>query len=134
MSLDPSAFTVHDISEFPFIVFNAAAAQPGYAKQWETEMLALVVNNQPFVVVYDQLSVEETHEDRKNRGIWLKHNKDALGRVCKSLISIEPDVIRRAQVKVMNEIANKAFGIPNEVVATRDDALEVSQRLLVALT
>ncbi|KLD72769.1 hypothetical protein FZ025_19930 [Xanthomonas hyacinthi] len=129
MSLDPSTFTIHDIREFPFIVFNQAAAQPGYAKQWEAEMVALLGNGQPFVVVYDQLRTDETHEDRKHRGIWLKHNKEPLGRVCKALISIEPDEERRAQVKAMSEIAVKAFGIPHEVAATREDALRIARRL-----
>lgn len=122
MSLDPSAFTIHGIHEFPFVVFNQAAAQPGYAAQWEAEMLALLQNGQPFVVVYDQLRADETREDRKHRGVWLKYNKEPLGRVCKALISIEPDKERRTQVQAMSEIAVKAFGIPHAVVATRDEA------------
>lgn len=132
MSLDPDTFTVHDIHEFPFVVFNQAAAQPGYAPQWETEMVALLQNGQPFVVVYDQLGTDEAHEDRKHRGIWLKHNKEPLGRVCRALISIEPEEDRRIQVKAMSEIAVKAFGIPHEAVATREEALAVARRLTVS--
>ncbi|WP_241122848.1 hypothetical protein [Achromobacter xylosoxidans] len=129
MSLDPKTFTIHDIREFPFVVFDQAAAQPGYASQWEAEMVALIQNGQPFVVVYDQLRADETHEDRKHRGVWLKHNKESLGQVCKALISIEPDEARRAEVAAMSEIAVKAFGIPHEAVATRDAALVAARRL-----
>ncbi|WP_241044381.1 hypothetical protein [Achromobacter xylosoxidans] len=129
MSLDPKTFTIHDIREFPFVVFDEVAAQPGYAPQWETEMVALVQNGQPFVVVYDQLRADETHEDRKHRGVWLKRHKEPLGQVCKALISIEPDEARRAEVAAMAEIAVKAFGIPHKVVATRDEALVAARRL-----
>lgn len=134
MSLDPNTFSIHDIREFPFVVFNQTAAQPGYARQWETEMVALLQNGQPFVVVYDQLLTDETHEDRKHRGVWLKHNKEPLRRICKALISIEPDEERRSEVNAMSEIAVKAFGIPHEVVATRDEALAVARRLTVPST
>ncbi len=77
---------------------------------------------------YDQLRTDETHEDRKHRGVWLKH-KEALGYVCKALVSIEPDEQRRDEVKGMSEIAVKAFGIPHEVVATRDGVLAAARRL-----
>jgi hypothetical protein len=129
MGLDSRVFIIHDVTRFPFVVFNEDAAQAGYASQWETEMAAFIENGQLFVVVYDQQRTEESHEDRKRRGIWLKHNKAALGRVCKALISIEPDEERRAQVKAMSDMAIKAFGIPHEVVAIREDALAIAHRL-----
>lgn len=129
MGLDSEVFTIHDVTRFPFVIFNKNAAQPGYADQWEKEMVALMANGQPFVVVYDQHRTEESHEDRKRRGIWLKHNKVALGRVCKALISIEPDKKRRAQIKAMSDLAVKTFGIPHEVVAIREDALTIAHRL-----
>jgi hypothetical protein len=134
MSLDPNVFSIHDIREFPFVVFNQVAAQPGYANQWETEIVALLQNGQPFVVVYDQFRTDETHEDRKHRGIWLKHNKVPLGRVCKALISIEPDEQRRSEVKAMSAVAVTAFGIPHEVVATRDEAMAIATRLMTGGT
>ncbi|WP_164227394.1 hypothetical protein [Stenotrophomonas maltophilia] len=129
MSLDPIAFTIHDIRELPLAVFDQAAAQPGYASQWEAEMEVLLQNGQPFVVVYDLLRSDETHEDRKHRGVWLRHNKEPLGQVCKALISIKPDDTRRAEVAAMSDIAVKALGIPHEAVATRDEALAVARRL-----
>lgn len=129
MRLDPRTFTVHDVSAFPFVVFNQEAARPGYASQWEAEMVALVENGRSFVVVYDQFRADETQADRKHRAVWLKHNKTRLGGVCKMLISIEPDAQRRAQVQALSEIAVKAFGIPYEVVATRDEALAIAYRL-----
>ncbi|WP_144110331.1 hypothetical protein [Paraburkholderia sp. BCC1886] len=130
MSLNPNTFTVHDISDFPFVLFNSEAAQPGYASQWEREMILLAKNDKAFVIVYDQHRSEEDHDDRKHRGIWLKHNKSELGRLCKCLISVEPDEARRHALKALSEMATKAFGIPHEVVATRDDALQIAHSSL----
>jgi len=130
MRIGPQIFIIHDVTQFPFVVFNEDAAQSGYASQWKEEMAALMENGQFFVVVYDQHRMEESHEDRKRRGIWLKNNKGPLGRVCKALISIEPDEGRRAQVKAMSDMAVKAFGIPHEVVSTREEALALAHRLI----
>lgn len=130
MSLDTNSFIVHDVSDFPLVVFRSDAAGPGYARQWEKEMSSLMENGRAFVVVYDQHRSEEDHEDRKHRGIWLKHNKSELGRLCKCLISVEPDEPRRLALQAMSEVGVKAFGIPHEVVATRDDALGIAQSLL----
>lgn len=128
MNLDAQAFTVHDIRQFPFVIFNAEAAQPGYSALWEKEISALMANGEPFVIVYDQLRSEDSHEDRKHRGIWLKHNKTALARVCKGLISIEPDPEVRAQRQAQGEIAVKAFGIAHAAVASREEALALALR------
>jgi len=129
MRIDPQTFIIHDVTQLPFVVFNEAAARPGYANQWETEMVTLMENGRPFVVVYDQHRIEESHEDRTRRGIWLKHNKAALARVCKALISIEPDEERRTKVEATSDMAAKAFGIPHVVVAMRDDALTIAVQL-----
>ncbi|KVU40474.1 hypothetical protein WK68_01275 [Burkholderia ubonensis] len=129
MNLDPQEFVVHDISRFPFCVFRAQAATPGYALQWEKEIDALMREGAPFVVVYVSLDADETHEDRKHRAVWLKRNKAALGAVCKALISVEPDPERRARVAEQGETAVKAFGIPHEAVASLDEAVTLAARL-----
>ncbi|KVO97108.1 hypothetical protein [Burkholderia ubonensis] len=129
MNLDPQEFVVHDISRFPFCVFRAQAATPGYALQWEKEIDALMREGAPFVVVYVSLEADETHEDRKHRAVWLKQNKAALGAVCKALISVEPDPERRARVAEQGETAVNAFGIPHEAVASLDEAVTLAARL-----
>ncbi|PCE30122.1 hypothetical protein [Burkholderia ubonensis] len=129
MNLDPQEFVVHDISRFPFCVFRAQAATPGYAPQWEKEIDALMHHGAPFVVVYVSLDADETHEDRKQRAVWLKQNKAALGAVCKALISVEPDPERRISIAALGETAVKAFGIPHEAVASLDEAAALAARL-----
>ncbi|TCW83139.1 hypothetical protein C5O80_16510 [Burkholderia sp. SRS-46] len=129
MTLDPQDFIVHDINRFPFCVFRAQAATPGYAPQWETEIDALTRHGAPFVVVYVSFDADETHDDRRHRAIWLKRNKAALGAVCKALISVEPDPGRRAWIASQAEVAVKAFGIPHEAVASLDEAVALAARL-----
>lgn len=133
MSLNLNTFSIHDLSQFPFVLFRQEQAGPGYAAQWETEMLALLEHAQPFVLVYDQLRTDESHEDRKHRGLWLKHNKQALGHVCRAMISVEPNPSYRQQVQAMAEGAVKAFGIPHIAVASITEAKAVMQRLLTGL-
>ncbi|MGO3743142.1 hypothetical protein [Kerstersia sp.] len=132
MAFDSHSFILHDVQAFPYVVFRSAAATPGYAAQWQTEMDALVACGLPFVVVHEQIHYDEAHEDRKTRALWLKHNKDALGRVCRALISIEPDAQQRENVRAFAAGAQKAFGIRQEVVATAEEARDVARNLIVA--
>ncbi|MCO4067536.1 hypothetical protein FA101_27655 [Pseudomonas aeruginosa] len=129
MKLDPDEFVIHDLSRFPMCVFREENARPGYARQWEVEMEALLRNGQPFTVVYVELNPEENHEDRKHRGLWLKNNKAELGRCCKALISVEPDAGRRAAAAQQGEVAVKAFGIPHEAVPSVEEAVALTRRL-----
>lgn len=128
-ALDPNDFTVHDIHHFPVCVFRAESATPGYALRWEREIDALMRHGEPFVVVYIELDADETHDDRKHRAVWLKQNKNALGAVCKALVSVEPDPDRRAEVAAQGEVAVKAFGIPHHAVASFGQAVSLAAQL-----
>ncbi|GAA4218975.1 hypothetical protein GCM10022253_20290 [Sphingomonas endophytica] len=123
-------FDLHDVSEFPIIRSHATAARPGYAPQWEREMEALVAKAKPFVIIFEGERTDETQEDRKQRGIWLKHNKSRLGAICKALISIEESELKRIAVKAQSAMAAKAFGIPMIVVGSGFEAREVAREFL----
>lgn len=81
---------------------------------------ALIAHGQPFVVVLARARAEEHHEDRKQRGIWLKHHKQALAALCKAVISVEPDAVRRAALLAQSMLAEKAFGVPMRTVCTEE--------------
>jgi hypothetical protein len=130
MPLDPSRFRLHDLSQFPMCVFRSAEATDGYSAAWITEIEALVAIGKPFTVVYQALG-EESHEDRKQRGIWLKQNKAELGEFCLATITVEPDAQRRAELEEWGERAVKAFGIPHRAVATLAEAAAVTLELCV---
>ncbi|WP_238891406.1 hypothetical protein [Achromobacter insuavis] len=129
MSIQPDTFRIHDIRRYPLCLFDPAQVHPGYAAQWETEMEALLAAGQPFTVAYVELDPAEPHEDRKQRGLWLKHNKARLGQLCKAQISVEPDAGRRAEADRQGQLAARAFGIPHEAVATLEEAVALTRRL-----
>ncbi len=130
MSFDPESFTVHDVSAFPVVRPRNAGMTEGYAPQWVSEMEALLARGEPYVLVLEGVRVDEAHEDRKQRGLWLKKNKQALRKVCKALISVEPDALKRAAFRLQAAGAVRAFGIPMDVVASAAEAMACVRRRL----
>ncbi|TWB22718.1 hypothetical protein FBZ89_103345 [Nitrospirillum amazonense] len=126
-------FEIHDVSRFPVVTTRPGAARPGYAPQWEREMDALLRRGLPFVILMpDPPQGEEAHEDRRLRGMWLKRNRDTLAALCRAVITVEPDAVRRAAFKVQAAIAVKAFGVAMEVAATGEEAANLATALLAA--
>lgn len=131
MTLKTSDFTIHDVSRFP-LVLASGDAPPGYAAQWAAEMQALITHGQPFVVVHAETRADEAHEDRKQRGIWLKNHKQALAALCKAVIGVELDAVRRAALAAQSVMAEKAFGVPMRTAVTVEQACVDGLRLLDA--
>ncbi len=129
VTLKTTDFSIHDVSRFP-LVLASAETPPGYAARWAAELQALIAHGRPFVVVLAHARAEESHEDRKQRGIWLKHNKQALAALCKAVISVEPDAVRRAALLAQSMLAEKAFGVPMRTVCTVEQAFAEGSRLL----
>ncbi|WP_322012958.1 hypothetical protein [Paraburkholderia sp. J12] len=123
-------FIVHDLHAFPLIWSRRRAIVPGYAMQWTQEMDALLARAEPFVIVFEEGQPEESHEDRKNRGLWLKHNKALLGNICRAVIAIEPDAVKRAALKAQSALASRAFSVAMEVVASSEAARERAREIL----
>ena len=122
MKPDATLYSIHDVSDFPIVRFRPETAVEGYAPLWENDMDALLRHGEPFVMLFEQERSDEAHLDRKRRGLWLKHNKVALAAICRGLVSIEADAQQRARLQAMAAGAMKAFGIVQEVAATRDEA------------
>lgn len=130
MPLNTDTFTVHDLADFPIVHARPEAIVSGYAADWAREMNALIAEGTPFAVVFPTGPFEEDHQDRKYRAIWLKANKRALGRLCVSLIVVEPDGLKRVALKAQTLTAVKAFQIRMDVVASLDDAVPLARSLL----
>lgn len=122
MKPDATLYAIHDVSDFPIVRFRPETAVEGYAPLWENDMDALLRHGEPFVMLFEQERSDEAHVDRKRRGLWLKHHKAALAAICRGLVSIEADAQQRARLQAMAAGAMKAFGIVQEVAATRDEA------------
>lgn len=125
-------FTVHDVTDFP--VVRMRRVWPGYAPQWETEMNALMAQASPFVVIFDDRSAEEIHEDRKVRGLWLKNNKHALGKICRAVIAVEADPVTRMAMQAQALAAGKAFGLAMVVASSAEEAEDKARTLLYGET
>ncbi|MDE1149243.1 MAG: hypothetical protein PW843_22000 [Azospirillaceae bacterium] len=116
-------FQLHDVSDFPVVRPRPGPVSPGAGVQWVREMDALLARAQPFVMVMDgSMHEEEAHEDRRERAIWMKQNRDRMAALCRLVVAVEPDAVRRAAFKVQAAIAVKAFGVPMDVTATQEEA------------
>ncbi len=133
MTIDPTSFTFHDVSEWPIVRQSAQSVRPGYAQQWEREMDSLLALSMPFVVIMEGDQPTEDHEDRKARGIWLKKNKTALAATCKAVIGVEASAIKRAAIQVQMSLATKAFGTRMEIVASNTEAFALAEHILSGL-
>lgn len=93
-------------------------------------MDALLECEQAFVIIMTSHQTDEPHEERKRRGLWLKANRAALGKLCRAVISVEPDRTRRLALQAQMLLASKAFGIPMRVESTTAEAEITARRLL----
>lgn len=124
------SFVIHDMTSFPLVWMRDSTATRGYAAQWTKEMDALLSISRPFVMMHEAPESDEGHEDRKARGLWLKHHKEELGRYCLAMIGIEADPLKREAMRAMSALATKAFGTPTYVVKSDSDARELATHLL----
>ncbi|WP_269632949.1 hypothetical protein [Pelomonas sp. BJYL3] len=126
------AAQVFEMDGFPVVTFRNDAIRPGYAARWAREMEALVARAQAFVLLFLPERPEETLEDRKQRALWLKSNKDALSEHCRALITVEPDPQERAAAAKEAQAMQKAFGLLLVSVASESEARDLAQSLLAA--
>ncbi|SAH96309.1 Uncharacterised protein [Bordetella ansorpii] len=125
--MSPPLLSVHAVDTYPVIRFLPEAAVPGYAARWVQDMDALLARGEPFAVIYPESSFDETHEDRKIRGQWLKQYRDALAALCRALVTIEPDEQRREALQAQLDGLSRAFGVPQTATATHAQALDLAR-------
>ncbi|ERK05795.1 hypothetical protein L580_2855 [Serratia fonticola AU-P3(3)] len=131
MTLSSQRFTVYDIRQFPLVIMRNQAIVPGYTKRWEEELNNLIAQALPFVIVFPpNRPKEESNDDRKCRMRWFKANKEKFGRVCRALISVEPDAKEREQQMAHAKEMMKFFGTPLETAATLEEALTLGEKLI----
>lgn len=128
--MTPQNAPVLDLSAFPIVRLRTAGLAPGYAPRWATEMDALLQRGQPFVLLADEPHGEESHDDRKAKMLWFKANKAAFAAICRGLVAVEPDAVKRAAMKIQGLALATAFGVKFDVVAEADRAQRVATALL----
>ena len=121
---------VHDTSDFPIVRFDGASIYNGYSSAWCAEMDELVACGKPFVLIYVAGGPEETLDDRAQRGVWLKNQKEVIDGILLALIHVEPEPAKRAQLENMLPKLAQAFGIPQAARASLDDAEALARHVL----
>lgn len=92
MNLDPAAFIVHDISEFPLAFFRNETMLDGYSDQWKRELSGLIAHNVPFVILHVQ--IPDMKRWRWRNAVW-RFRSETIGRTgrCAMVSSSQaPDV------------------------------------------
>lgn len=129
MIINLKDFSVYDSSHFPFVVFDGGKTTTNFIEQWLQEMNTLLEGS-PFVLFFKTRDDNESHEDRKVRGIWLKQNKVSFQKVCKGILILITDKEQQKQSRKKLEAAEKAFGIPYIIVTSEHEARQKAKQLL----
>lgn len=90
----------------------------------------LLEQGQPFVLLFPDQNEGEAHTDQKARSQWLKANRLAFTRLCRAIISIEPDPDRRAKRQAQGAALAQAFGTRISISASETEALAEATRLI----
>jgi hypothetical protein len=132
--LDKSLFRYYDVSAFPIVRIAGRDLPHGYIAQWVTEMEALLAQGQPFVLIFLNTVQNPAHDDQKGLMLWIKAHKRELARLCRVMISIEPDRVMRLAKRAQGLAIVVALGFRFAVVADEARANELAARALAGET
>lgn len=118
-----------DRSHFPIVTARADHLPEGYSTCWIVEMDAILARRLPFVLVYLGPHQEEAQGDRKVRTLWLKAHRETLAKLCRFIITVEPDADARARRQAQGEALGAAFGVTFRIASSDKEAIEIAQKL-----
>ncbi|SBS32997.1 hypothetical protein MSP8887_01838 [Marinomonas spartinae] len=127
-----------DVSQFPlvWIRLNAQCADPEASLFDEFE--ALLARKSVFVLLNDEgLNEDEgdhehSPEEMKQMSLWMKRHRSELRSFVKAAIYIEPNTAKRLATKAFALVYEKFWGYPMFMVATKNEALDLAQTLLLS--
>lgn len=116
--------SVLDATRFPLLSLDGANMMPGDGKRVIDDLETLIQKGTAFVLVIGHGTgpQSQTHEDDKERMLWLKENKERLASVCKGIISVTPDKERFALVQKQTAGLSAAMGIHFAVADSQSSA------------
>lgn len=126
----PTELLLHDARDFPLVRSGLSPAREGHGVDWCADMDQLMAQDRRFILIDHAMDHDESHEDRKIRGAWMKRHREVLARLCIARIIIEPDPARRAALQAMLPKLNQAFGIVQGVCETPELAGVLAHELL----
>lgn len=123
-----------DAMKFP-LVFLRAHDQAHAAHEAEVQFDALLDRGERFVLLTDHLpgdddGHDESHEDRKQRALFFKRNKQRLRQLCGGLVIITGERSIPAPARLAVQTLGKVLGLSFAFVRDEKDALKEAGRLL----
>ncbi|MDN7669591.1 hypothetical protein QZM08_25345 [Burkholderia vietnamiensis] len=124
-----------DGTQFPLVWMrlNAPGTDPEASPFAEFE--ALLARKEVFVLLNDEGLDKSEHEhspeEMKQTSLWMKRHKSELRAFVKAGIYIEPSTAKRLATKAFTMVYEKFWGYPMLMVATKDEALALAQKLLL---
>lgn len=132
-TLSKHDFLLHDASCFPLVRLLPERLLPGYAVQWRSEVEALLAAAHPFVLLLQESKAKPgSLGDHKEVILWLKKNRQAFRHMCRGIIGIEPDMMKRGLLHARALVFSPVFGVPTTAAASQDEAKAMATRLLEA--
>ena len=127
-----------DANQFPLVFLRpnedakgASASKPTPAAQFE----AILNRGQHFVLITLHSPTDdpdETAEERKQRALFFKRNKDRLRRLCAGAIVVEGDRPTPIPIRLAAQAMGKAFGFNFHFVTNEAEAIDRAMRLVEA--
>lgn len=96
---------------------------------------ALLDRAKPFVIIGSKRAEDAQREkdspaERKRLMLWIKQNKKRLRTLVRGMVQIEPSATKRMALKGFMVMAEKIWGYPMLLAASKEEALPVASRLL----
>jgi hypothetical protein len=123
-------YALFDLSDFPLVIWRSAGLAEGYSARWISDMDRLLERGQLFILLFPDQNDSEAHTDQKARGLWLKANRSSFARLCRAIISIEPDADRRAKRQAQGTALAQAFGTTILIASSEAEAFAEATRLI----
>ncbi len=124
-----------DATRFP-LVFLREHDQEHSHHEVEAELAALLNRGERFVLLTDHLpgddhGHDESHDERKQRALFFKENKQRLKDVCAGLVVITGDRPISGAAKLAVQTLSKVLGFGCAFVRDERDAQEQASRFLM---
>ncbi|MGI6247306.1 MAG: hypothetical protein ACOYJQ_16290 [Pseudochelatococcus sp.] len=124
-------FILHDVAHFPLVHLNSERMKPGFAEQWCKEQERLLDARVPFVLLLQEGDDDhESIQDRNEVVLWFKKNRQSFRGVCRGIVGIEPDAIKRALLYARALVLGPVFGVTTTVAADGREAGTIARNLL----
>ncbi len=121
-----------DTTRFPLVFLRADGPEQD-AEVGMASLGALLDRGERFVLLTDHLPHDrhdESHEDRKQRTLFFKRNKERLRHFCAGMIIITGGRTIPAPVRLAAKSMGKAIALPFDFVPSESDAVSAAALLL----